>query len=47
MEGFHYGAHEANFEEKESGMRGTVAGGRWVVVIASEQRIGGNRWGGS
>jgi hypothetical protein len=46
MGGLYHVAREASFEAKASGMRSTVVGGRRVVVVAGERRIGGNRWAG-
>jgi len=46
MGGLYDVARETTFEAKPSGMRSTVVGGRRVVVVAGERRIGGNRWAG-
>jgi hypothetical protein len=41
--GGHHAPSEETLEAEASGMRGTVVGGRRVVVVAGERRICGNR----
>jgi hypothetical protein len=43
MGGLYHVAREASLEAKKSGVRGTVVGGRRVVVVTRERRTRGNR----
>jgi hypothetical protein len=45
--GGHHAPGKETLEAEASGMRGTVVGGRRVVVVAGERLTRGNRWAGS